>query len=116
MKYSILLIFVSIICFASCHQQETDHLPAQKMQQILLDVSTAEAYSIVMPKDSTKKTSDKNEDSLAVFYKRILKHYNISQAEFDKSMDWYKKHPDELDTIYTKMIPEMTKLDTSKKD
>jgi hypothetical protein len=75
------------------------HLPQKEMQSLLLDINIAEAYS-AMEKDSVYKGGGKNIDSLAIFYKDIFAHYNITQAQFDQSLTWYKSNPDELDSIY----------------
>ena len=50
----------------------------------------------------------KNLDSLSAYYKDIFAHYHVTQAQFTESMDWYKNHPDDLDTMYNEMIPMVT--------
>ena len=78
------------------------------MQKVLLDVNLAEAYSLTI-KDSLHRRGSKNLDSLAVFYKDIFAHYHITKEQFTVSLDWYKNHPEELDTIYNNMLPIATK-------
>ena len=80
------------------------HIPRDKMQKLLLDVNIAEAYS-TMVKDSLHKAPGKNYDSLAVYYRSILAHHKISADQFTNSLNWYKAHPEEMDSIYVKMIP-----------
>jgi hypothetical protein len=63
-----------------------------------------------MAKDSTKRLGMKNFDSLAVYYRTIFDHYHITAAQFESSLEWYKKNPDKLDTVYTAMIDKVTKL------
>ncbi len=74
------------------------------MQHLLTDISLAESYSISV-KDTSHKEGSKNFDSLAVFYHDVFAHYNITKEQFDASLDWYKEHPEELDSIYSDMIP-----------
>jgi len=74
----------------------------------LQDVNLAEAYSTLV-KDSVYKGTGKNLDSLAQYYKDIFSHYKITQHQFDESMQWYKRHPDELDTVYSKILPVVTR-------
>jgi hemoglobin-like flavoprotein len=81
----------------------------EKMQAILLDINMAESYS-TMVKDTLRGTSTKNPDSLATFYKTIFKHYGITREEFDKSMAWYKARPNEMDSLFSGIIPIATKL------
>ena len=52
----------------------------------------------------------KNTDSLAGFYITIFKHYNITAEEFAASLEWYKAHPEELDSMYNKMLPVATRM------
>ena len=52
----------------------------------------------------------KNTDSLAGFYITIFKHYNITPEEFATSLEWYKAHPEELDSMYNKMLPVATRM------
>ncbi len=70
----------------------------------MLDISLAESYSINV-KDSLHKGGTKNWDSLGVFYKDIFAHHKITAEEFSQSLEWYKDHPDEMDTLFNKMIP-----------
>ena len=74
------------------------------MQKVLLDVNLAEAYAITK-KDSLHKPGVKNMDSLAVYYKAIFAHYKITEEQFTASLNWYKDHPDEMDTLYNNMMP-----------
>ena len=96
----------------SCRQHNNysgDHLPKEVMQQLMLDVNIAEAYSI-STKDSLHRSGSKNIDSLSVFYSRIFAHYKITEAEFNTSLEWYKNHPEELDTIYAHILPLASKM------
>jgi len=85
-----------------------DHISPKTMENILLDINMAEAYSL-MVKDSLHKGGSKNSDSLAAYYKYIFDHYHITNEEFNENYDWYKSHPEDLDSIYTAMIPVITR-------
>jgi len=74
-----------------------------------MDVSLAETYS-TMTSDNQHTRGVKNSDSLSVYYKTIFAHYDITQNEFDESMQWYKAHPEELDTVYSHMIATIGKM------
>jgi len=102
------------ICFAvtttSCKRLlPANHIPPKKMEQVLMDVSLAETYS-TMTSDNQHTRGVKNSDSLSVYYKTIFAHYDITQNEFDESMQWYKAHPEELDTVYSHMIATIGKM------
>ena len=95
----------------SCKQQNDNHLPPGKMPQVLFDIHLAETYSVIVKKDSSNRNTDRNLDSLALFYRSVFRHHNISRQEFVQSLSWYKRHPQELDSIYSRLIPEMSKLE-----
>jgi len=81
------------------------------MQSVLEDIHLAEAYSVLVSPDSVA-TNEKNYDSLALYCRLIFKHYNITSAEFEQSLDWYKRNPEELDSIYANMIDQIQELET----
>ncbi|MBS1771662.1 MAG: DUF4296 domain-containing protein [Bacteroidetes bacterium] len=108
MRFFVLSLLFSLFVISCGNEKKADVLPADKMQQMLTDIHMAEAYS-TMVNDSTHTMRNKNLDSLAVYYKQIFKHYNITPEEFAKSVDWYKKNPEMLDSIYAKIIPELSK-------
>ncbi len=107
------LLLAVLLAHFSCRQKDEFHLPADKMQQVLFDVHLAEVYSIVVNQDSLHRGTDRNQDSLAAYYLSVFKHHKITPKQFEQSIDWYKHHPEDLDSIYTKMIPDMSKLDAS---
>ena len=106
-----LLSFFVVI--ASCKRTVStgEHLPPKVMQRILLDINTAEAYCISV-KDSLHRGGTKNMDSLSAYYKTIFTHYKITEAQFNESMNWYKSHPDEIDSLYNNIIPIATNWQT----
>jgi hypothetical protein len=104
-------IFFSIVVLSmvfSCNRNKPK-IEATKMQAVLTDVHYAEAYSMITQKDSSLRGNKKNIDSLASFYALIFKHHHISSKDYFQSLEWYKAHPNELDSVYLKMIPEFTK-------
>ncbi|HTM66887.1 MAG TPA: DUF4296 domain-containing protein [Flavipsychrobacter sp.] len=111
MKLSFISLLLLLLIFGSCSKNEPQHLSSEKMQQIMLDVNLAEAYSAVVKSDSLKPHSERNLDSLAVFYRSVFQHYNVTKEQFEESLEWYKEHPEELDSVYGQLIPQMSKLE-----
>jgi len=101
--------FLCLSCKSKSSDYADDHLAPKVMQQVLKDITVAEAYSTIV-KDSLHKGGMKNTDSLAGYYKDIFAHYHITQEQFSESLDWYKDHATEMDTIYANLIPIITKL------
>ncbi len=97
-----LLAFTLLFTVVACKKDNGDHLPPQKMEQVLMDMSIAETYSAMLH-DNSHPPGSKNTDSLTSYYKDIFAHHHITREQFKNSLDWYKQHPDDLDTIYTNL-------------
>lgn len=103
-------LFAVLILFAACDQKEQPPVNADKMQKILTDLHVAEAYS-AMVSDTLHIARNKNYDSLAVYYKDILSHHKVTEDEFIKGIDWYKRRPDLLDSVYVNVLNNLTEID-----
>lgn len=103
---SILILLCSVVMF-SCKPKEEGHLSQDKMERVITDLQIAEVNSMIMS-DSTHQARNKNYDSLAVYYKDVLHHHNLTLEEFSKSLEWYKNNPDELDTVYAHVITDLS--------
>ena len=98
----------SFILLAACKNDQGSHLPQKKMQEVLMDINLAEAYSSSCI-DNNHSGGIKNKDSLLLYYKEIFAHHHITQEQFKNSLAWYKNHTDELDTICTAISAQMDK-------
>ena len=110
MKYYGLLALFILMIYGCSSKTEQAPIAPDKMQKILTDMHYAEVYSM-MVNDSTHSTRNKNNDSLAVYYKMILNHYRMTPEAFVKAVDWYRYNPDLLDSVYTHMIPDLSALE-----
>ena len=111
-----LVSFLLITTISACSQNDSKApIEATKLEAVLRDVHTAEAYSSLLGKDSSySKYNGKNIDSLAVFYQEILNRHQISMQEFDSALKWYSLHPQELDSVYAHILPTFDSLKTVK--
>jgi hypothetical protein len=107
---------VAFVILLSCNPKPNkipdDVLSQKNIEKILIDISMAESYSQIA-KDTLHRAGIKDIDSLAVYYKVIFDHHHITKDQFDKSMDWYKSHPDLLDTVYMNISNRVNKLQNS---
>ena len=108
-----LLCVASFLFIATaCNQvDKSDVLPPEKMEGVLLDMQIAEVYSTIVD-DSEHYVTNNNMDSLARYYNDIYRHHNVTPEVFAKSIAWYKRNPDKLDSVYNNIIPKLTKLET----
>lgn len=104
-------VFCCLIFFVASCKQETPHLPKDKMQQVLLDVQMAEVYSSMLPKDTGLLAGAKETDSVAAFYQEVLQHHHVTAAELMQSLDWYRAHPAELDSVYSQAMKALDKAE-----
>ncbi|OSZ81803.1 hypothetical protein CAP35_00610 [Chitinophagaceae bacterium IBVUCB1] len=113
LKKSFAAIFLTV-CFTSCKlfsKSNDGVIQPDNMKLILSDLHIAEVYSS-MVNDSLYQVRDKNKDSLAVYYKTVLTHHNITKEQLVQSIKWYKMHPAELDSVYADMITDFSKLES----
>lgn len=106
-KGSPLLFACCLFALVSCRQEaERSPVAMTKMEQVLLDMHLAEAYSIGLGDTAANgpKRFEKNYDSLQLFYAAILTHHGLTLKEFNKGLDWYRHHPGKLDTLYLNML------------
>lgn len=105
-----LLILFCTVLLPACKEAEAPHLPREKMLAVMTDIHLAEVYS-TMVNDTSHKTVNKNMDSLAYYYKSVLKHHNVTVDEFRNSLNWYAKNPQELDSVYINVMAEISTLE-----
>ncbi len=105
-----LYLLCGILLLASCNRSGP-HLPKEEMQKVLLDVQLAEVYSTMAPKDTTGVAGSESADSLAAFYREVLAHHHTTAQEFMQSLDWYRAHPDELDSVYNGAMKALDKAE-----
>lgn len=83
-----------------CNPKQTEVLPMAQMEQILYDINLAEAYSTVARHEQNLGGA-KDLDTLSSFYKAIFEHHHITLQQYEQSMQWYKTHPVQLDSLYS---------------
>jgi len=107
MMRGIAILLLSCVMISGCKEREEPPLPREKMTAIITDLHLAEVYSS-MVNDSTHKTTNKNLDSLAYYYKSILAHHNVSMQEFSNSLNWYSRETVQLDSVYVDVLAEIS--------
>lgn len=113
MRYFILFLLSFVL--SACGEKKvavekaaTDLIPAAKMEKILYDMQLADVYSLSVRGDTTEHFGQKNQDSLSRYYNEIFAHHGVKYDGFMKTMQWYKEHPAQLDTIYNNILNRMS--------
>ena len=74
------------------------YISPSKLESILYDFHIADAYTIIDANNSVDIDIRRKAMRTAV-----LKKHNISQADFDKSMEYYYRHSDRLQAVYNNL-------------
>jgi hypothetical protein len=98
------ILFCFVLLLLSACKKDAPPMTPSRMAPILADLHVADAYSSLV-RDSLHPNAEKNYDSLAGWTAQIFKKHGVSLQEFNKSMDWYRDHPVELDSLYAAVIP-----------
>ncbi|MFL5754523.1 MAG: DUF4296 domain-containing protein [Bacteroidia bacterium] len=92
----------------SCSQPEVivqvpkDVLPKEKMAAVLCDLSVMEAGINVSRFNAANAT-----DSLRF---NIYRQHNISRRDYDSSIAFYSRHPEEFKKVYELVIEKLSRL------
>lgn len=108
MRFSFVIIVLTCFSLVACKKsQEQPPVPVDKMAEVLLDIQLAETYSLGLGPDSAVSRFSKNYDSLEVFYTAILKHHNLDFAKFNEAIIWYKKRPQQADSLFSLVLDKL---------
>ena len=94
------LIFVAgvALLIASCTTKKEAPLSRATMEQVLFDITLAEAAS-AQPGTNHTFAGAKNADTLATYYADVLAHHHLTREQFQTAMLWYEANLPEFDTI-----------------
>lgn len=112
-SYLFLLLLVAV---TSCNSQDSKRqkeeppIPISKMEDIVIDLHLAEVYSSIT-RDSNHMVTIKNIDSLALYHRDVIAHHNLSLDQLNDITEWFKYHPEQLDTVYNRIIPRITEME-----
>ena len=102
MKQLIVLLFCIFTLFACSSKDAVPKsiIPTQRMGDVLWDVMRVQFLSEeVAASDSTVN----KEDELKILTEKVFKIHKTTSEKFDKSYDWYLKHPELLNRIFDTM-------------
>jgi len=114
MKYILYIILGFVIIVSGCsNNKDRDKpenlIPRDNMVKVLADIQLIEA-SIKL--NNNRKL--KKEEYTYYYYQYLFEKHNITEEEFNISLEYYQAHIYTLDTIYIDVISELTKLQGEK--
>ena len=107
----VIVFFVVVTLLFSCNKKQKE-IPAEIIQKdsmvnIIVDLHLADA--ILLNPLTQSKISDISSNRL---YKTVLDKYNITRERFNKSIDYYAETPAVLDSIYDKVIEQLSLIES----
>jgi hypothetical protein len=108
MKMPIKWITAALLLLAtiSCNSNDKAPISADTFTHILADMHIAEAAAegeFPAGKDSI----------LRLYYPQILKKHGVTKVDFDSTMSVYSRQPVAFDSVYSAVMREITKIDTT---
>ena len=102
---SFILCLISLSCGAPKTKIPQDILSENIFINLLKDIHLAEAkYEL-----HKTKGMENAKNELAHNYSTIYKTHEITGDDFDKTLDYYAQHPEQLEKIYTLVLEQLTK-------
>lgn len=105
---------VKIICVVSLILSCSDAdyiLSEKKIVRVIIDMHIADAIQT----DRNMKVLIDDFKSID-FYKSVFEKHNITKEQFDSSIHYYTKRPEEYQRIYEKVFSEMSKMESDLND
>jgi hypothetical protein len=113
-NFLLLTLIIALLLSAGCKKKESKVpngvLGKEQMVKVMLDVNLTEAAFRIHPPFNSKDTIDIN-----VYYEKIFKKYKITKQQFNKSLDYYTKHPDKFGDIYDEVINRLSRIQSEEK-
>ncbi len=89
-------VLFGLCCLMSCEVKRPDNvLQDAQMENVLYDYHIAKAMGEDVPYNESYKR--------IVYIESVFKKYGITQADFDSSMIWFARNPENLTKIYEKV-------------
>lgn len=109
------LIFVFLIFLAACSgSTPKDVLPRDKMQKVLWDVTLAGEYAngYIFSKYYDLNRAAVNNELL----EKVFKSNGITKKQFEKSLDYYRDHPQKLMTVLDSLYAQQKRIDDARNE
>ncbi len=102
---NILIVFLLIFSLFACNNKYESVISKKKMTDIIVDMNLLEGSlytsGIFRPEQQQKRA----------YYLSIFDKYDVTEEQFDKSMEWYAQKPKELEAIYEQANTVLKEMD-----
>ena len=97
------LIIATLIILASCDDRGDGVLSKKKMEDVLFDYHLAQAMTFGL----TGEQHDRTDEYIAA----VMQKHHITYEQFDTSLIYYNRHPDDLSDIYDNLRTRYSRID-----
>lgn len=99
-SFRISLFLILFMLFSCAIDKGKPVIPEDKMVEILTDyyLTQATVSDYILPKGETK----------VMYYCGVLDRHGVSEAEFDSAVSWYTKNFDVYETVYERVLANLT--------
>lgn len=102
-KLGVIFIYLFLL-LSLCGCRPLGVMSKDLMEDVLFEIHITENAIIV----TNNKITDEEKQR---YYESIFNKYGISKSEFDKSLEWYSKHPDKYEDIYVRLEKRIDSLE-----
>lgn len=99
------MCLILLSCGAPKTKIPQDILSENSFIDLLKDIHLAEAKFELLK----TKGMENAKNELAHNYSAIYETHQITAYDFDKTIDYYAQHPEQLEKIYTRVLEQLTK-------
>lgn len=109
-----IFLFLSIVLLGfACSDSGSEHtiapplnmIPREKMIIILADIQITEAYV-----DDLRKSGVQVRDTSLIYFEKVFKKHDITPAEFEGSLLFYKQNLVDMSEMYSNVITRLNEL------
>ena len=91
----------AVLLLTGCgHGRRNGVLSKSKMQDVLIDYHLAQGLIAELERNERYQYQE--------YYNYVFQKHNVSQEQFDSSLTWYARHPEELHDVYVAISEEIT--------
>ena len=116
MRYFLTVAFLILLFSCGNKDSKMEEKPGDVLEKdtfivVMIDFRLAEAairQMIIKGEDSRKATK--------YYYDFMLKKHKIRMKDFEASLRYYSKDPEEMDEIYTKVVAKLSELQSKPKE
>jgi len=104
------LVVFTVGCEEAEEQAPEDILSQDEFTAIMIDVQLIEGMKVHRLGPKRNRSPD-----MEVLYGNVFLKHGIDESDFEKTYDYYKKRPAEMEVIYEQVLDSLSKLDVQVK-